>query len=193
MPNQVIVELSAKDAEMVAAWQRRRKTSRLWKEKLKSTKEHSKGWTSEMKEGFEGVGDGIVKAVIGFEAMKKVGEGLVEVYRENVNQLHEIVAAQRESREELTHMLAKSGKLKQAPEIERGLAQIDGAFREEKQATYKAVSEAAPELNTKKQVELVKEIAPLAGILGRGGSGGGRHYRRNAVEGRAQQEHGGAR
>jgi hypothetical protein len=170
MGGQITIELSAKDAEMVAAWQRQRDNVGLFEEKIKSAQGHSKGWTDEMQEGFKGVGRSLLGNLVSIEAVTKGAEFLTECYRGQVRELHEIVAKQRESREELTHLLTLSGKGKEAPAVEKALDNIGTAKKDEKLAVYKSVSEAAPELATQKQTELTKQIAPLAEILGTGGA-----------------------
>ena len=171
MANQITVELSAEDASMVAAWQRAKDNLSEFEEKIKSSKGHSKGWTDEMQEGFAGVGRSLLGTMVGFEAVTKGAEYLVDLYRDQRKELTEVVAEQLKSRNELTQMLAMSGNLKQTPAVEKALEEIDTAKKDEKLAVFRSVSQAAPGLERHKQTDLVKEIAPLAEILGTEGAG----------------------
>ena len=124
-----------------------------------------------MQEGFAGVGRSLLGTMVGFEAVTKGAEYLVDLYRDQRKELQEVVAEQLKSRQELTQMLAMSGNLKQAPAVEKALEEIDTAKKDDKLAVFRSVSQAAPGLDRHKQTDLVKEIAPLAEILGTEGAG----------------------
>ena len=171
MANQVVVELSAEDASMVAAWQRAKDNISQFEEKIKSTKGHSKGWTDEMKRALPAL---VALFRERWSASRPSRKGPNTWWTStgiNGRSCGRLSPKQLKSRQELTQMLALSGNLKQAPAVERALEEIDTATKDEKLAVFRSVSQAAPGLERHKQTELVKEIAPLAEILGTEGAG----------------------
>jgi hypothetical protein len=172
MANNITVELTPKDAEMVSAWQRQRENLASFADGLQKTHGEAKNLTDGMIQGFKGVGESLLNSFLGFEAVRKVGDFVVDAYREQAKELTEVVAKQRESREELTHMLALSGQIKAGPEVEKALDGITTATKAEKLTSFKAVGEAAPNLSTTGQYALVRELAPIAEVVGEQGLAG---------------------
>jgi hypothetical protein len=169
MANKVTVELSAKDGEMVAAWQRSKNSLAEFEEGIKRAHHKTESWGGEFKKDLADFGKGLTASVGGFELMKKGVELVEEAYGNWSHKIDEVITKQRESRAELTHTLALAGKLADSPKVEEALKSVEGAKREEAKAAYTGVSNAAPELSTDQQLDLTRQVAPLAAAVGEQG------------------------
>ncbi len=167
----VTIDIDAEDAKAVQAWQRQKSSFIEFNDALRSMHTESHTLSERFLEDIEGWGKGLAATYVGFEGVKKVAESVVEAYHREAEELHEVVQRQRESREELTHMLALSGKLRDTPLVEKGLGEISEATKAERKAAFGGIAEAAPELGTAGQLSLTKAIAPMAEVLGEEGMG----------------------
>jgi hypothetical protein len=171
VPNNITIELSAKDAELVAAWQRQKESVFAFEDSLKKTHQTSKAFTDDFSKGLEDFGKGLVAGYAGLEGVKKGVELVEEAYDEWYQKIGKTVDAQRESREEIARTLVLANKLRDAPLIEEGLKGIGGATRAEKMAAFSSIAEATPDLSAQRQLDLTREIAPLAAAAGEKGLG----------------------
>jgi hypothetical protein len=168
MANKITVEMSAQDAELVAAWQRQKQNLAEFDEHVHRTHKTTESWGTSFKADLADFGKGLVASYAGFEGVKLGAEKVAEAFKKWNEELDEVLKKQREHLKLLSQELAMSGKLNQAPEIEKGLDQIKGATAKEKDAIFGGVAQAAPELSSNQQLALTKELAPLGEFLDEG-------------------------
>jgi hypothetical protein len=183
MPEALVdVRMSAKDAELVSAWQRQTSSLTEFNSALEKTAAKAKTAGAHGKEAFQSIGAGIKSTVgqlggmlAGFQGVKTVVEGIVEGCKHIQEEAKKAIEGGQEGRNTLMKDLGRTGDVGRMEEVETRLRGIDGVKKGEAEQVLKGIRAGAPELTLDKALELNDEaakISPLTDDTGREAFGG---------------------
>jgi hypothetical protein len=172
MANRITVELTAQDAEMVAAWQRQRDNVGAFaarieeaNAKTRDAHKHSQEWLGGVQDGLDHSIKDMAKFATSFTLVEKGLDGIIEKYREWAKEIEEVAEKLEQQQQKVGEQLTLQGRMKEAPEILEKVKEVH-ALDSEKTAVMEGLTRANPKLTKDQIVGLEKQLAPQGEIYG---------------------------